>query len=341
MHSEKLGSIAGYRIPDRRPTGRASQPRGAARRLRRKPAGELKPEPARPPGRSECVREGEANERSGWDRRGLEASTENASVVPFSRPTRDAIAAVISGVVERTLRTRVVAEPWDLEAERQLRPFAFALAPEEVWKGAKFERSFTTSFGRAWEQIAQLVAQDKHDHAERDSRVIGTLHQGQLTAIQTILNQLERRTRQPDWDAEFEEVMAARTGPVVETAVIADLDVWDDAQPHQFFEIKAPKPNSDQTKVSKEKMLKLAAMHDDRTCAFFALPYNPYPSRAEYAHSYPKRRFNMSTDEVVLMGRHFWDKVGASGTWDDLMALVEEIGEDHRNRIRREYFGMR
>lgn len=260
--------------------------------------------------------------------------------MPFSPSTHDAIAEVISGVVDRTLRRRVISEPWDLEVERRLRPFAFALAPEEVWKGAKFERSFTTSFGRAWEHMAQLVARDKHDHAERDSRIVGTLHQGQLTAIQTILNQLERRTRQPDWDAEFEEVMSARTGPVIETAVIADLDVWDDGRPHQFFEIKAPKPNSDQTKVSKEKMLKLAAMNSDPTCAFFALPYNPYPSRAEYAHSYPKRWLNMSADEVVLMGADFWDRVGAPGTWDDLMELVEEIGGEHRTRIRREYFGM-
>lgn len=259
--------------------------------------------------------------------------------MPLSRSTRDEIAAVISGVVERTLHTRVVSEPWDLEEERRRRPFAFALAPEEVWKGAKFERSFVTSFGRAWEHMAQIVAQDKHDHAKRDSQVIGMLHQGQLTAIQTILNQLERRTRQPDWDAEFEEVMSARTGRLVETAVIADLEVWDEGRSHQFFEIKAPKPNSDQTKVSKEKMMKLAAMNSDRTCAFFALPYNPYPSRAEYAHSYPKRWFDMNADEVVLMGRDFWDRVGTPGTWDELMALVEDIGEEYRTRIRREYFG--
>jgi hypothetical protein len=103
--------------------------------------------------------------------------------------------------------------------------------------------------------------------------------------------------------------------------------------------VKAPKPNSDQTKVSKEKMLKLSAMLGS-TCAYYALPYNPFPSRETYAHSPPKRWFNMSSDEVVLIGPDFWDKVGGPGTWDDLMALIDEVGGVLRDRIRREYLGL-
>jgi hypothetical protein len=47
----------------------------------------------------------------------------------------------------------------------------------------------------------------------------------------------------------------------------------------------------------------------------------------------------MSTDEVVLIGPDFWDKVGEAGTWDDLMALLEEVGHKLRERTRREYLG--
>jgi hypothetical protein len=253
--------------------------------------------------------------------------------------TREAIGAFVAGVVNRTLRTRVEREPWDAEEERRLRPFAFALVPEEVWKGAKFERSFVTSFGSAWEEMALLVARDKHDHAERGGRYVGTLRQGQLEQIQRTLNELEAGLRRPDWDAEFESLLSATSGREVETGVIADLHVWDDAGSHLFFEVKAPKPNSDQTKVSKEKMLKLSAMLGT-TCAYFALPYNPYPSRATYGHSPPKRWFDMATDEVVLIGPDFWDKVGGPGTWDDLMELLEEVGEALSERIRREYLGL-
>src|SRR5713226_234521 len=111
----------------------------------------------------------------------------------------------------------------DADEEKRLRPFAFALVPEEVWKGAKFERSFVTGFGSAWEEMALLVARDKHDHVERGGRYVGRLRQGQLTAIQRILNDLELGRSKPDWDTEFASVLAATNGASVEVGVIADL----------------------------------------------------------------------------------------------------------------------
>jgi hypothetical protein len=75
------------------------------------------------------------------------------------------------------------------------------------------------------------------------------------------------------------------------------------------FEIKAPLPNSDQTKVSKEKILKLYAMEPRQVAgAYYALPYNPYGRREDYAWSFPARWFNMREDEVVLIGNEFWGK---------------------------------
>jgi hypothetical protein len=209
----------------------------------------------------------------------------------------------------------------------------------KVWKGAKFERSFTTSFGAAWEKMALLVARDKYDHAERGGRYSGTLHQEQLSQIQRILNDLESGARRPDWEAEFHSVIRAADGPEVDASVIADLHAWNDDGSHLFFEVKAPKPNSDQTKVSKEKMLKLSGKLGT-TCAYYALPYNPYGARDSYAWLPPKRWFNMRSDSVVLIGPDFWDKVGGPGTWNDLMRLLGEVGENLRDRIRREYLGL-
>jgi len=143
--------------------------------------------------------------------------------VALTNPTREAIAMFVTGVVERTLRTRVEREPWDAEAEKLLRPFAFALVPEEVRKGAKFERSFSTSFGAAWEEMALLVARDKYDHAERGGRYTGRLHQEQLGQIQRILNELESGHRTPNWEAELESVLQAGAGAEVDVGVIADL----------------------------------------------------------------------------------------------------------------------
>ncbi len=72
------------------------------------------------------------------------------------------------------------------------------------------------------------------------------------------------------------------------------------------FELNAPLPNSDVTKVSKEKMFKLYAMEPQLiTDAFFALPYNPYGKREDYAWSFPERWFQMKPTAIVLIGDDF------------------------------------
>lgn len=259
--------------------------------------------------------------------------------VALTEPTRAAVATYFTGVVERALRRRIELEPWDLEQEKSDRPIDFALVPEEVWKASKFERSYTTSRGSAWEEIAVLIAADNFGHAERNSRYVGELYQGQLTQIQRILNELESRARAPDWDDELASVLDSEAGDLVQVTVVADVHVWDDHGHREFFEVKAPRPNSDQTKVSKEKMLKLSAMLG-RTCAYYALPYNPYGTRAAYRHAPPGRWFNMRADEVVLMGDDFWDRLGGSGTLDEVFEILEAVGAPLRERIRRDYLGL-
>ncbi len=107
------------------------------------------------------------------------------------------------------------------------------------------------------------------------------------------------------------------------------------------FELKAPLPNSDQTKVSKEKLLKLYSMEPLQTDeAYYALPYNPYGRKQDYAWSFPARWFNMKQDPVVLIGDEFWDKIGGLGTYQAFIAAVNEIGPEYKERIYREFLGI-
>ncbi len=99
--------------------------------------------------------------------------------------------------------------------------------------------------------------------------------------------------------------------------------------------------NSDQTKVSKEKILKLYSMEPLQVDgAYYALPYNPYGRKEDYAWSFPARCFNMKEDEVVLMGDEFWEKIGGRGTYQSFVDAVNEIGRGYRDRIYREFLGI-
>lgn len=107
------------------------------------------------------------------------------------------------------------------------------------------------------------------------------------------------------------------------------------------FELKAPLPNSDQTKVSKEKILKLYSMEPLQVDgAYYALPYNLYGCREDYAWGFPARWFNMKEDEVVLIGNEFWEKIGGLGTYQSFIDPVNEIGNEYKERIYKEFLGI-
>jgi len=108
------------------------------------------------------------------------------------------------------------------------------------------------------------------------------------------------------------------------------------------FELKGPLPNSDQTKVSKEKIFKLLAMSPGQVDgAFYALPYNPYGShKTDYKWTFPMRWFDMHNDPCVLIGNEFWDFIGGAGTYAQFIHEVNLLGKTYRERIYREYLGI-
>jgi len=107
------------------------------------------------------------------------------------------------------------------------------------------------------------------------------------------------------------------------------------------FELKAPLPNSDQTKVSKEKLFKLLAMQPKVVdYAYYALPYNPYGQKQNYQWSFPMRWFNMHEDSSVLIGEEFWDLIGGQGTYQSFISAINELGKDYKERIYREFLAI-
>lgn len=259
---------------------------------------------------------------------------------PLSTDACRKIAEIIAGMVGNVIDRRV-SQGFDLEEEKRKRPFDYALVPEEIWLGAKFERSYVTSRGMvAWERIARVAAVDNGHFADTGHSTEGPVSSGQLEEIHKILRELERGAK-PAWESEVQRVLdAADQGEPTEVRVISDLYFRErDGQEH-FVEIKASLPNSDQTKVSKEKMLKLVAIDPDYK-VYFALPDNPYLKKELYNHSHPRRWFDMRNDSVVVMAEGFWDEVvGKAGTFKQLIGIAEQIGRETKRIIREEYLGI-
>lgn len=257
------------------------------------------------------------------------------------------IKVLILNVVDNVIKRRVEVEPFDIIEEGKQRPFLAALVPEEILKASKFERSLVTSLGQiGWEKIARIIGEERKGIAKTNYKLTGGVFQAQLSTIQKIVYELEHKVgkevrRRPNWTLEKEEVKKSPKDQLVSVEVISDLFVKEKERKEFYFEIKSSRPNADQSRVSKEKMLKIYAMKmDEPHEVYFALPDNPYGTKEKYAHSHPKRFFDMADTNCVLMGKDFWNKLGGAGTYEELLGIFKEVGKITKDRIRKEFLNI-
>lgn len=250
---------------------------------------------------------------------------------------------VITELMDSVMNKVLVLDPFVPEEHHAKKPLYAALVPDEIFKGSHFERRFVTPFGSAWERLAQVVACAHFGKSSLQTAIEGNIRENRLKRIQEILNAEDHATkgtvkRKPDWESDLSYVLDGGGEPIP-TRVVCDLLVEDLSDNSKYaFELKGPLPNSDQTKVSKEKLLKLMSMDGQPVKkAFYALVYNPYGSRENYAWSYPKKWFNIQKDKSILIGDELWDFLGGKGTYQRFIEEINKLGVHYKEKIYRDY----
>lgn len=256
-----------------------------------------------------------------------------------------AINHVVTEAMDRVMERVLITDPFIQESHRASKPLYAALVPDEIFKGSHFERRFVTPFGGVWEKLAKAVALEAHGACQLGHTIEGTVGKESLRRIQEVLNKLEhsrgKEKTRPNWSDELKYIKAGGGQPIP-ASVVCDIFIQNQKNGTKYaFEVKAPLPNSDQTKVSKEKLFKLLAMEPKVVdYAYYALPYNPYGKKSDYQWKFPMRWFNMHEDESVLIGNEFWDLIGGQGTYDNFIKEINILGKDYRERIYREFLGI-
>ena len=254
-----------------------------------------------------------------------------------------AIKEVVSKMMDRVMDNVMIKDPFIKEKHHSAKPLYAALVPDEIFKGSHFERRFVTPFGGVWERLAQVVAIEAHGNCSMGHSVNGIVGSESLRRIQEVLNKLEHNKKgelkvKPDWESELKYIKEGGGDPIP-VSVTCDIFIHNETTNTKYaFELKGPLPNSDQTKVSKEKMFKLLAMNPKQVdFAYYALPYNPYGRKLDYKWAFPMRWFNMQNDNSVLIGDEFWELIGGKGTYLNFIKEVNLLGKDYRERIYREF----
>ncbi|MFK0402555.1 TdeIII family type II restriction endonuclease [Microbacterium sp. NPDC090225] len=242
---------------------------------------------------------------------------------------RTEIRAEFVSCIRRTLRR--------LEATDTLRPFHAALLTPEAIAWSRLERSFSTSFGQSViEKISRLVC------VGAGADPASNQHETSVTLTTTQWDEADRINREartagsgytPNWENDLQRMLDAASFGVPDTRrVISDL-YWEESGIQHYASIKTVKPNIDQTAQAKLDLLHLAAEDPERK-VYFGLYYNPFGEEPkEYFWAPAARIFNFTSDAPVLIGSGYWDALGGSGTYSEILEVAAEAGHVTRDEI--------
>jgi hypothetical protein len=247
--------------------------------------------------------------------------------------TRAQVRALISDFMARWIADNIPAEELERIAEEGvspsglLTPFHDALVPGITLLG---ERSFSTRLGNLHEKIAAVIAEEVHANVRQPHDLSGPIPVLSREFITQRVDALEHRQAEPDAAYEREQIFG-HFGNQVNAGTRIDLYIrTHDGQDH-YFEIKSAKPNKGQCVEMKTRLLTaLAIRRQESTHTWWGVPYNPY-GRGEYRWIYPLAFFDF--EHEVMLGLPFWDFVGGTGTYEELLGLYLEVGDEFAERI--------
>jgi hypothetical protein len=216
----------------------------------------------------------------------------------------------------------------------EIKPFHEALLPDGVLRITEFERSFSTKLGTTFEEVAKIIAKKRCRKAERGFRIKGTVSNDAIARIEEIVNRISTEGMKEDGylgyvDEVVQLASAGSSGRTSERTKIADLYLMVDDR-EAFFEIKSPKPNKGQCLEAADRLLQIHAMKQTgppKVQTFYAMAYNPYgDEKTAYKHSFACKYMDLKNQ--VLIGSEFWELVGGTGTYEEVLGIYREVGKE-------------
>lgn len=222
-----------------------------------------------------------------------------------------------------------------LKGEDTNRPFHAALLSEDAIFWARFERSFSTSFGqRVIEKISEYVIKSNGgNNVTRQKETSFDIDTAFHSGIDSFVENVRSRKTPKDWNSATAYLSTVKPNNVTtRVRIISDL-YWEKDGVKHYASIKTVKPNIDQTLVAKKDMMTLYVL-DNTSKVYYGLYYNPYgENKSDYKHNPPMGIFDFHGDAVVLIGKEYWDTLGGVGCYEEVLAIAEEVGLITRPQI--------
>ncbi|RKZ01741.1 MAG: TdeIII family type II restriction endonuclease, partial [Candidatus Hydrothermota bacterium] len=186
--------------------------------------------------------------------------------------------------IEATIIKSIRKKLRSYKPETKSMPFHYRLLGKDRMALFSFIHSLNTTFGTSiFEPVAITLAKFNFPKAERGYKLGGFISEEAQKVIQTIINELTVRVRNPDKLQEIELIRKVATKGKMNRIKIVRVDVYlEDANGEiHLFDIKTAKPNISNFRDFKRTLLEwvaivLAENPNAKVHSYIAIPYNPY-----------------------------------------------------------------
>ncbi|MCX6260673.1 MAG: TdeIII family type II restriction endonuclease [Bacteroidia bacterium] len=217
-------------------------------------------------------------------------------------------------------------------------PFHTRLLGKDRMALFSFIHSLNTNFGTSiFEPVALALASSTFADAA-SQQIAGTQISSEAhRVIQDIMDGLATANTTPNKPEEIDKIRAVCRQGEMKTVKPTKVDIKLVAQSGTIylFDLKTAKPNAGGFKEFKRTLLEwiAAALAIDQTAnvqSLIAIPYNPYEPQ-------PYNRWTMrgmlDLQNELKVADEFWDFLGGTGTYQDLLDIFERIGIELRPEI--------
>ncbi len=205
-----------------------------------------------------------------------------------------------------------------------------------------FIHSLNTNFGTSiFEPVALALASSNFSSAESHQTAGIEISIGAQRVIQNIMDSLTTAASSPNKPQEINAIRTVCRQGEMKTVKLTKVDIKLFAHDGTIylFDLKTVKPNVGGFKEFKRTLLEwvaatLATNPDAIVQTLIAIPYNPYEPQQ---YNRWTMRGMLDLDHELKVANEFWDFLGGTGAYQDLLNIFERIGIELRPEID-EYF---
>ena len=217
-------------------------------------------------------------------------------------------------------------------------PFHTRLLGKDRLALYSFIHSLNTNFGTTiFEPVAVALASNNFKIAKKQTKSGTKISTAAQFEIQKIMDELTSANTKPDKQKEIEIIRKVCREGEMRTVKPTRVDIYLEGNDDEIYliDIKTAKPNKGGFKEFKRTLLEwtaivLAENTDAKVNTLIAIPYNPYDPK-------PYTRWTMAgmldLENELKVAEEFWDFLGGSGSYQDLLDCFERVGIELRTEI--------